>query len=555
MAADYKTITNLRGPAARITGVSATSVPAGQDADVDMTGEDQNRQFNFKVPRGLPGVNAVENDEAVATYLSAPDSETAAALYAVTGATFSAMDAVETLVKNPDIRAYAAAGNAMQRLQLPTHVADKFQATHPSVKFFPEGWNKWRYWMAFTPYPLANAAHEDPCIAVSQDGKTWTTPVGFTNPLDDAPDAAHYNADTELAISPDGNTMYCMWRYTDAVTRVVQFKVRSTTDGVNWTPAVVAMTHADFNVANYVSPTLAHDGSQWVMWGIDQATNPNRMVRLTAPAVTGPWSAATTCVASAQAGRDLWHLEVTRTADGYLGLMNDTGLGQNGGDGDLFLMTSTDGVTWELGYSLLPRPFGTEYNALYRGSLVPTADGFDVWFGAFLSSTNYWGMFRAQVKPDPALRATDTKWIPAWSFRPPVAGAAEGVLSGIVNGWMLDQTAPESVATTVSMAGWQRFSADAWFATTDASAGAVVLNLNHRQLIEGANIAAPALIAGPATTVPGVAGRVMKVKLVTSILVGGSSPWYFRVLRDAANAADTYPADVMFLGMTLTRLA
>lgn len=83
--ADFTTITNLRGPAARITEVSAESVPSAQSAVVEMTGPDQGRAFKFKIPRGLPGVNALENDEAIATYLLAPDTDTAKAVAATVG--------------------------------------------------------------------------------------------------------------------------------------------------------------------------------------------------------------------------------------------------------------------------------------------------------------------------------------------------------------------------------------------------------------------------------------------------------------------------------------
>lgn len=77
---DITTLTNLRGPAARITSATAGSVPADQPAEVTMSGPDQNRSFAFKVPRGLPGVLAIENDDAVATYVAAEDSQTRAAL-------------------------------------------------------------------------------------------------------------------------------------------------------------------------------------------------------------------------------------------------------------------------------------------------------------------------------------------------------------------------------------------------------------------------------------------------------------------------------------------
>lgn len=80
---DYVALTNLRGPAARITSVTAESIPAEEPATVDMTGPDQNRQFKFKVPRGLPGVNALENDSAVAAYVAATDSDTGGAVRSV----------------------------------------------------------------------------------------------------------------------------------------------------------------------------------------------------------------------------------------------------------------------------------------------------------------------------------------------------------------------------------------------------------------------------------------------------------------------------------------
>ncbi|MBT2497127.1 hypothetical protein J7E45_16060 [Microbacterium sp. ISL-59] len=81
--ADIVPITNIRGPAARITEVTSTTVASTEPADVVMIGPDQNRKFAFKIPqgpRGIPGVNGVENDEAVAAYIDAPDSETSAAL-------------------------------------------------------------------------------------------------------------------------------------------------------------------------------------------------------------------------------------------------------------------------------------------------------------------------------------------------------------------------------------------------------------------------------------------------------------------------------------------
>ncbi|MEI3845309.1 MULTISPECIES: SGNH/GDSL hydrolase family protein [unclassified Microbacterium] len=80
MADIYPELTNIRGPAARITSVTAESVPADQAASVVMSGPDQNRHFHFRTPRGLPGVNAVAADSATATYVGQTDTETYAAV-------------------------------------------------------------------------------------------------------------------------------------------------------------------------------------------------------------------------------------------------------------------------------------------------------------------------------------------------------------------------------------------------------------------------------------------------------------------------------------------
>lgn len=69
-----------RGLAGTITAATAESVTSSAPASVEMTGTASEKQVHFKIPRGLPGVNAVENDIAVAAYVKASDSATRAAL-------------------------------------------------------------------------------------------------------------------------------------------------------------------------------------------------------------------------------------------------------------------------------------------------------------------------------------------------------------------------------------------------------------------------------------------------------------------------------------------
>ncbi|UGS27569.1 hypothetical protein K8F61_05110 [Microbacterium resistens] len=69
-----------QGVPGTLSSASAESVPADAPAEVIMSGTTEVKHAHFKVPRGLPGTNAIENDAAVAAYVLAVDSATKAAL-------------------------------------------------------------------------------------------------------------------------------------------------------------------------------------------------------------------------------------------------------------------------------------------------------------------------------------------------------------------------------------------------------------------------------------------------------------------------------------------
>ena len=41
------------------------------------------------------------------------------------------------------------------------------QNIHPKVLYFPEKWNGYKFWMAYTPYPKGKTDAENPCMAVT----------------------------------------------------------------------------------------------------------------------------------------------------------------------------------------------------------------------------------------------------------------------------------------------------------------------------------------------------------------------------------------------------
>lgn len=93
-----------------------------------------------------------------------------------------------------------------------------------------------------------------------------------------------------------------------------------------------------------------------------------------------------------------------------------------------------------------------------------------------------------------------------------------------------------------------------WFATVDATTGAVVFDMSYNNLAETANLSTGTFVNGSSVTISeGVAGDVRTLRVLSNIAVPEGGLWYLRVIRDGPNASDTYAADVLFLGLELRR--
>lgn len=112
--AEERKIANLRGPAARIIGVTAETVPADQPAEVTMAGPDQGRTIHIKVPRGVSGVDGETDDAAVASYLPGTDTASGKALRSVivggVSATPKFLDGSRLLTAGTSISSQGTAG-------------------------------------------------------------------------------------------------------------------------------------------------------------------------------------------------------------------------------------------------------------------------------------------------------------------------------------------------------------------------------------------------------------------------------------------------------------
>lgn len=252
------------------------------------------------------------------------------------------------------------------------------QAVHPDVLDFGEdGWNGYRYWMVMTPYPGGDATKENPSILVSNDKETWVVPNGLTNPIVPQPETGGLNSDPDLWYDSATGRLYCLWREFRAG-RYERYYFSYSTDGVTWTPKTLTL---DLPWESFLSPSLVQVGSTLYLY-YARKTTPPTVERLSAPGIEGPWSEPVLTNLSGIDG--VAHIDVIY--DDALGLFfayapkNIFGF-------------SSDGITWDFSSQL--------WSHNYRGSLVRTATGFDLFYSHFTTNPTVWYIGRSEIQWSP----------------------------------------------------------------------------------------------------------------------------------------------------------
>jgi len=204
------------------------------------------------------------------------------------------------------------------------------QTVHPSVKYFPEKWNGYAYWMAVSGYKGGSTVYENTHIFVSNDLTSWGPPPGFTNPLDVAV-LGDYQSDPYLFFKD--NTLFVYYRDGTTLLR------RSTTDGSNWTARELC-TSAEI----IVSPSIHYLSGVWYMWACLQEGG-SLFKYESSDGVN--WGSGRYCRYNARHTLDLWHCDVWRDG-GLFHIVASAGIGGMNTlqTTQLFYGSSIDGENW-----------------------------------------------------------------------------------------------------------------------------------------------------------------------------------------------------------------
>ena len=174
---------------------------------------------------------------------------------------------LETSKKTTELIPVETYINPTNKLELYSSYGDN-QAYHPKTIYFENGWNGYKYWMSYTPYPYANSKYENPHVKVSNDMINWYYIEGSPWPLDEPEDWANgkvYNSDSHLVYNDKTDTLECWWRRVNHFDKTMTIFRRTTKDGINWTDKEIVFKQKRSKV-DWLSPAVIFEDNTYKIW-------------------------------------------------------------------------------------------------------------------------------------------------------------------------------------------------------------------------------------------------------------------------------------------------
>ena len=416
-----------------------------------------------------------------------------------------------------------------------TNVATLGEARDPSITVTASG----EVLLVF----YARGVQRSHLIRSTDNGATWTAPAGLPFP------AGLAFAGAPITILPSGRWLVAAYNG-DATAKTIV--MRSDDQGATWSSVTLTPVNP---LAGFLEPNLISLGGTNVLMLIRAQTG-RQIYKTTSTDGGATWGTVT----EAFFGTNNPHM--IRWASGTISTFYRHPF--HGG----FMIRSSfdDGATWT-------RAFHVAQSKTFMGNAIavelPETPGqaLILWASedngpsslATSTLSESGGVSRFGPIPHPAFEATrsriaDTMWLPASWFTPVAGGPSIGNVA-THPGWLMDAASSEAVAITTGIPPeWERFSVIVSGVSTDTNLGTVVWDASYNQFGDTSNLTSGTFVNGPGIGFfEGVVGDVRPQTILSNLTPTERMVWQFRIIRDAVNASDTYPSDVLFLGVELRR--
>ncbi|MBQ3244968.1 MAG: hypothetical protein IJB01_10215 [Bacteroidaceae bacterium] len=272
---------------------------------------------------------------------------------------------------------------------------------HPSVLYFKEGWNGYKYWMAETPFSPKSKPYEDrnecPSIHVSNNGIDWAELIN--NPIDDLNEKEveelDYFSDPHLVFVNGG--IECWYRFTHrkGITNNynnLQLVRKTSKDGVNWSEREILVnlaTNEGNSLGNMVvSPAILYQDGKYRMWYVNSESRVTRGLSYSESNDGKVWKEYKKCTLNGIDNMP-WHIDVNRFNGKYYLISYDLN--------NISIFESENGIDFYFVKKLLsPSVTGSFYNyRLYRACIIKDSK-YKVYFSAHDSLKTYIGLMEGE---------------------------------------------------------------------------------------------------------------------------------------------------------------
>lgn len=263
-----------------------------------------------------------------------------------------------------------------------------YQNIHPKVLYFENGWNGYKFWVAYTPYVRGNTTTENPCIAVSNDGENWGLPEGLESGLlaDWNGIENDYNNDTHLVHRDDLDRLEVWWRVAYDNGKA-ELRRRTSTDGKNWSSVEILFTGTRVG-DDHISPAIIWEDGKYKMLSVNTETNYDRTLHYSESTNGTNWTARQEVTVD-WGTLTPWHLDFIKVGNKYEMVLQAWDLGENNNTSSLYYLESSDLLNWTKPALILSPtglPSGFDNRGIYRSSLLKIDDTYFLFYSSV--STN-----------------------------------------------------------------------------------------------------------------------------------------------------------------------
>lgn len=260
-------------------------------------------------------------------------------------------------------------------------------AYHPKVLDLGEnGWNGYRYWVSYTPYPEGNDEYENPHIVASNDLINYSE-IKFSQPvLSNYKKGVRFNSDSHIVFNSDLNRLEIIWRYTDYDINYASLLMSYSYDGNTWSDTQTFFETYDRKKEDMVSPAILYDNGTYRVWYVNSYKVKYREFK------DGQWSNIRMCDLPYEDDAFTWHIDLIKNNDKYEILTCATTDKEDRKHMKLYYAKSDDGLNFDTAKIVLtPTGNNSDWDGggIYRSTFMYSDGMYYVLYGARNDSKDF----------------------------------------------------------------------------------------------------------------------------------------------------------------------